>query len=667
MRNTLTDNLLKNKKGVALITVVGVTFFMSLMTATLVVTHSSNFALMLDSANQKQAYLAASSGLDYAKCRLSQDRRLGTGTQSTTTTTLGDLTIVESDDGKKLTGEFVGSVPQRGFEVRVENLLSSASPDSSRGLPAHCIVLKVHGNCGTFQSNTETVLVEAPLYDSAAISNKAMDMHEVTKWTIDSTDPLRNWIRSNEDIVAPDFFKNSDSMKFLNSKDGCPLPGVAWSKKDIGIGQLTRDGNGNVTSRMASRKDPSKQVANTIDGESKDDAYTNTNGQMAPHATLNYNAYDLKLGDLQRPNPTLEVEVPAGTFDLHKTPVTYTKKTFTWVQEHHWGGGYWATKTENIRQDMNDLVYTPPGTGQTPIHYLQVTAETPIINETPPFNPSNPWQSGHAGENGWTYTEISQVKKPPAANTVEVLDNKVNVANNFSSPELQFDFNGAGAGKPVFKATSALPLHVTGDLTVKANRRSDLVDTATGAVELPAEVPNFTFGDVAATEGNFGFIYASEKSLKPIGAKDPGAKPYSISLQGTVNGKGAVAATGDLTLGGNSKVEADIAHEKNVGLVLWSGRNITFDVEDKGTMAFKGLVYGKNDVNLQFKNKDNTATTGKLTSLDLEGALVAQSGGIHMGDADSVSMKYNNKYLNLFTTGLPENTARFAQVSFKSF
>lgn len=38
-----------------------------------------------------------------------------------------------------------------------------------------------------------------------------------------------------------------------------------------------------------------------------------------------------------------------------------------------------------------------------------------------------------------------------------------------------------------------------------------------------------------------------------------------------------------------------------------------------------------------------------------------------MGDAKNVKMNYDPAYLELFTNGLPDGTARFAQVSFKLY
>ncbi|CAN0493434.1 unnamed protein product, partial [Phaeothamnion confervicola] len=57
----------------------------------------------------------------------------------------------------------------------------------------------------------------------------------------------------------------------------------------------------------------------------------------------------------------------------------------------------------------------------------------------------------------------------------------------------------------------------------------------------------------------------------------------------------------------------------------------------------------------------------QLNKLVVDGALVAQTGQIKMGDANTVNMTYDPDYLKLFTNGLPQGTARFAQVSFKVF
>lgn len=83
--------------------------------------------------------------------------------------------------------------------------------------------------CGPFHTQIETTLVGAPLYDSACIANKAIDMASVNNWTIDSQDPLRNWIRSNEDILTPDFRSRRQEHGILEKQ--MPQPGRGLVKK----------------------------------------------------------------------------------------------------------------------------------------------------------------------------------------------------------------------------------------------------------------------------------------------------------------------------------------------------------------------------------------------------------------------------------------------------
>ncbi|CAN0490150.1 unnamed protein product, partial [Phaeothamnion confervicola] len=181
---------------------------------------------------QRQAVLAASSGVDFSKYKLELDRTYGTFTE-TKTVTWGDLEVTEVKDSNTIKGVFLGSSPPRTFTVEIGNYLSAAAP--AEVSPSHCVRLRTTGTCEPFQQSTEIILVEAPLYDSAACSNGGMDMSAVNNWFVDSLDPLRNWVRSNQSVQAPDFLHDSTKkMQFIQST--CPNPGVAWSRGDIYIG-----------------------------------------------------------------------------------------------------------------------------------------------------------------------------------------------------------------------------------------------------------------------------------------------------------------------------------------------------------------------------------------------------------------------------------------------
>ncbi|MBT9587349.1 hypothetical protein IV102_28670 [bacterium] len=580
------------RRGVALLTVVMMTFLLAMLTSALMGNHQSNFAILGDSINQRYSTLAASSGLDYAKYRLGRERTLGQSNASFAgaVTRWGDLEITEGVNQPLFRGHFVNSTPRRDFEVQIENYLdrSGAPADLS---PASAVRLKIVGMCGPFHTQIETTLVGAPLYDSACIANKAIDMASVTNWTIDSQDPLRNWIRSNEEICTPDFLSGGKTMEFLKSK--CPNPGVGWSKKDVYVGEKAN----NVI----------------VDGGNFADVFASTKGLMAPNSNLNYNIYDLKLKDLKKPAAP-DVEIPAGTYTVNTTTVTYVDNVWEW---RGWGhGDHWEiVETHPGSKTIPDLVYTDPS--GTPQHILK-QADVP--------------QPGWTDHHGWRRTERTNVVLP--SNNKQVGSSVVNISNNFSSDNFTFNFDSSQ-----FSATNANPLHVSGDLTVNSN---------TTIPTIPS--PNVNFVSAVGTEP--GFIYSSAGATAASG---------SIKVQGTVAGRGGVAAHQDLTMGANSNLSADAAH---LGLVLWAGRDITFDVQNGSDMLFRGLVYAKNNVALKFAGAPGTAS---LNNLVLEGSLVAQSGSMIMGDAKNVKMNYDPAYLELFTNGLPDGTARFAQVSFKLY
>lgn len=601
----------KQQRGVALMTVLGVAFVLSLMTGALVGTQQGNFSMIVSSASQKQASLSANSGLDYARFRLSRLRTLGSASHSKKLSTNG-IEVTETSSGATggspgfvtFEGNFVGSTPARSFSVTVENRLGLAE-DSARGLPKSCVVITSVGRCGTFQSKIESVLVQAPLYDAAAISNGQMDMSDVDNWVVKSQDPLRNWVRSNESIYAPDFLGPTGTKKMEFERGANKRPGVAWSKKNIYLGKSDK----------------------IVDTSNSTEAFTKTNGSMAPYATLNYNAYDLKREDLIKPSGT-EASVPAGTFTINTQTLTY--------DEEIWQGYWRPSRIVKHTKVVSGLVYQPP------------------------VGPSKQWLQGSQVPQGqdWNWTGSHWSRTHPAVmpdgqplanrGDVELKAEVVNIANDFTSPQMTFSFSKGSPGQagytpPQFTALNDGPLRVDGDLAIVS-------DPATTS-EKPAL--GFAAGAAATSATQFGYLYSNST---------PGAKNGDILIEGTVTGSGAIAAQRDLAVAGSSKFEAS---EGNLGLVLWSGRDIKFGVQADTDMAFRGLVYAKNNVSLDFAK--STGNTGnRLKSLSIEGALVAQSGKIEMGKAATVDMNYNPKYLEIFTKGLPNNTARFAQVAFKT-
>ncbi|MFN8610520.1 MAG: hypothetical protein U0931_23475 [Vulcanimicrobiota bacterium] len=148
----------------------------------------------------------------------------------------------------------------------------------------------------------------------------------------------------------------------------------------------------------------------------------------------------------------------------------------------------------------------------------------------------------------------------------------------------------------------------------------------------------------------------------------------SIVVQGTLSGGGALVAEGDVKLmcnqdtltGAETNVEAD----KSAGVVLYGGKNVTIFGGSNRNIQFKGLIYSENDVNIWGGAKVVTAngnlawepTEDTLDLLELQGAVVAHTGGVNIAQTKDVTLTYDQDYLRKLTKGMPANRRRIAHL-----
>lgn len=284
-----------------------------------------------------------------------------------------------------------------------------------------------------------------------------------------------------------------------------------------------------------------------VDGGNFADVFASTKGLMAPNSNLNYNIYDLKLKDLKsRPRPTWRFL--AGTYTVNTTTVNYVDKVWEW---RGWHGGWEVVATHPRSKTIPDLVYTDPM--GAPQHILK-QGDIP--------------QPGWTDVHGARRIETTDVVLP--SNTKQVTGSVVNISNNFSSDNFTFDFDSSQ-----FSATNANAARGRGPDHQFQHDHSQHPESQRELCR-----------DCRHRAGFHVYFWAGTA---------PGSG--SIKVQGTVAGRGGVAAHQDLTMAANSNLSADAAH---LGLVLWAGRDITFDVQNGSDMLFRGLVYAKNNVALKF-------------------------------------------------------------------
>lgn len=159
-------------------------------------------------------------------------------------------------------------------------------------------------------------------------------------------------------------------------------------------------------------------------------------------------------------------------------------------------------------------------------------------------------------------------------------------------------------------------------------------------------------------DGDFG-LFSDQNDLTPNlifadqdgtadGEVDRGSLSASgeIVVEGNVYGSGKLLADGSVSILPNN---VNIATDAESDLSIYSGNNVNIKPPEnwdiKNDVSFKGLVYAKNNINVQ---------GSAAQKLSVEGALVAREGAISIA-AEEVSLKYNPAYLDSIVKKMPDN------------
>ena len=295
----------QRKHGVALILTLVVTFFLMVLLGAFIIVNRSNNSLTVSGIKRQKAYNACVSGLHYAWSELesnqywgaggfpdgTQNRSYPTGSPKITlavhgqTADPGDLPDLSAN---YVEGEFPGS--DEGFKIIMINNLQRRSvlTDTPLGnIPGRCAKIRSEGYSGSYKLTLESVLRKKPYVDYSALSSRDMtieldDTGANNKWTIASSDPYINQVRSNTNIDAPSAL--DDEVKFRVP----PRGGVAKAQTDILLGGTSVESDPDFLESSESKADGSFRVGS------------------APIDIPGLSQQDLQF-------PETEVSIPAGT------------------------------------------------------------------------------------------------------------------------------------------------------------------------------------------------------------------------------------------------------------------------------------------------------------------------------------------------------------------
>lgn len=558
---------------------------------------------------QKQAFLTAVAGLNHARILIEHNQNWGKAGITTPTRTLAGAIRVDEIDGAPpmLRGTMLGAQDGKTFEVLVYNNLGIGTTIRTIGgveVPPDACKLRVVGLARGFRSELSVTLTGEPLYDSSAISQRELDMSRADKWILRSKDPRRNWVRSNTGIITPDILSPAgvatSPMIFDNSDTGSTIRGVAWTRGDIMVAQPPGP-NVDVTTNLSA-------------------AVRNTQGQFAPKSTLRNDIYNLSKNDLKF--PTAEVDVRPGQYVISDVEIDFntTVDFVSTDDDDDGGGGDDDDDTPGVgvpaRRTLKTLTYIPPGGGTPEVWYRNSDLASLVSSVRAEAQAA---ASPLAGEDQRAQARTPSFSRPAGAD----------------APDGVVELNGSGGGfkftfdNNTFTLDGDKKYNVNGDFEVGYN------DAGGSSEVVYRPQVNFLGGGLGST------------------ALDVQGK---VEISGTVNGKAAIAAGGDITFTSGADATATTAQP----LVVYSGGTINIVAASSAeNFLLKGLIYADNNFNL-VQAGGSTA----LRNVEFQGAIIAQSGAINMGDADKVSFVYDPAYIEAFTTGLPGNRRRLKQAAF---
>ena len=327
------------RRGIALFMVLLTTFVLTMMVGAFFGVNQSNLATLGASFRRKEAMLVAETGINYVRYQLEEDQNWGRSGITAFSNPLGSSGRVSSDgSGSTVKGEFNDG---RGFVAVVSTRLGQTAAGD---VPADSVQVTCKGHSGSFKVSLSVILKGQPIYDAAASTNGKINMVANTDWQIHSRDPIRNWIRANDDIHTPDILNDATrSMKFY-SDVASSVPGVLWSRKDVFSGNTEQ-----------------------VDSSKIADMNAKINGITAPRSTVNNNLYDLRLTDLKVPDNTTTVTIPPGRYVVTEATAVPIKRV-----DHYDGlfGTYSGTTNDDQpAQAIRTLTFYPQGGGSPTVYY----------------------------------------------------------------------------------------------------------------------------------------------------------------------------------------------------------------------------------------------------------------------------------------------------------
>lgn len=303
------------QRGIALISaVIMMTLAMMLLGAFLQV-NRAHVWLLNSSEGRQTAHSACQAAFEYVMFRLEHDRKWSevafTGRLDGDGT---DLEVEEVKDSRTIRGYL--KPMDATFEADIENNLSNSAM-SEFGVPPYMCRLTIRGTAMGVTKEVVTLLHQAPLFDSSALTRGKMVMNS-DQFNVRSKDKWRNQIRAEENIDIPSAAQ-ARTQFLLPDSAVQDSKGMMWSKSDIISG------------------------GTKLDASNINDANLNSGGRFVPKSKQHFEIFDLKSDSIVTPKSNLTAVKP-GVY-------RFTKATAHLTIDAQYGTG-WGAESHQITRDQ---------------------------------------------------------------------------------------------------------------------------------------------------------------------------------------------------------------------------------------------------------------------------------------------------------------------------
>lgn len=627
MKTRSKDSLKPRKRGIALATVMIMLAVLTMMTVGFFQVYRSHFALSRSTLSTQAAGGACEAVYEYVVFRVEHDKSWGavpfpdagdSGLAST------ELTLSTVPD----THVFEGRIESLGatFTATIyNNINGGGSAEVAAKARAGTVYCSVSAVCNDATRRAEFLLDRAPLFDSSVLTRADLKV-DAMSLRIRSTDPDRNMLRAEGDIIVPDML-NGSHTQFLTDA-GLPDPrGLLWAKDGI----YSEDEEVDTEEEMA-------------------DARQNSNGKIVPHAESHFSIFDIDEQNLQLPDDATVVSLEDDplarnggrwTFVRRQAEVTYeaeyTKDTLFGESTKDGGG------TKEFWVDVLEFYKNPDDTTPSAV-YRGEKRTSDIISSIPAE------VDGFLGD-----FELD-------ASSIRV--------TNFAIPA----YEGLGVPSEVVPGdakTYGDAGEIRFDLT---NQKVTINKDATVVVKGPFQVTSES--DEAAPEEtpppvlDLGY----EENSSAVG----GVSKATLIADGTINiERGVTQGLGRLiSKRGDVRIQPENTASVTVdagdstdgsGLLVYAGQDVHLSNPD-GTedWNFRGLVYARQGIKMDGGGVGNARFEGTIVALqDNPPNEPGDPNGIEFLNCDDVEFIYNPDLFEGYLNALPNDRIQVQSVYWK--